>query len=97
MFFSAFEVMSVLAAAISLSALLSWGVTKWMHHHAEALSLVQAPNHRSSHDHPIPNGGGLGIVVAGSLAGVGLGLFSGWTISWFVLGHCCIVGCDRAT
>ena len=86
MFFSAFQVKSVLAAAMSLSALLSWGVTKWLHHRAKALRLLQAPNHRSSHDHPTPNGGGLGIVVAGSLAGVGLGLFSGWTTSWFVLG-----------
>lgn len=35
---------------------------------------------------PTPNGGGLGIVVAGSLAGVGLVLFSGWTLGGFVLG-----------
>ena len=28
---------------------------------AEALRLVQMPNHRSSHDCPTPNGGGLGI------------------------------------
>ena len=86
MFFSAFQVMSVLAAAISLSALLSWGVTKWVHHRAEALGLVQAPNHRSSHNHPTPNGGGLGIVVAVNLAGIPLVLFSGWTLGWFLLG-----------
>jgi Fuc2NAc and GlcNAc transferase len=35
---------------------------------------------------PTPNGGGLGIVVAGSLAGIALVLFSGWTLGWFVLG-----------
>jgi UDP-N-acetylmuramyl pentapeptide phosphotransferase/UDP-N-acetylglucosamine-1-phosphate transferase len=75
-----------LATVMVLSALVAWGVAVWVRHRAEALCLVQAPNHRSSHDHPTPNGGGLGIVVAGSLAGVGLGLFSGWTISWFVLG-----------
>jgi Fuc2NAc and GlcNAc transferase len=77
--------MSLMATVMVLSALVVWGVTAWVRHRAEALRLVQAPNHRSSHDHPTPNGGGLGIVVAGSLAGVGLGLFSGWTISWFVL------------
>ena len=75
-----------LATVMVLSALVAWGVAAWVRHRAEALRLVQAPNHRSSHDHPTPNGGGLGIVVAGSLAGVGLGIFSGWTISWFVLG-----------
>jgi Fuc2NAc and GlcNAc transferase len=78
--------MNVLAAAISLSALLSWGVAEWVHRRAEALRLVQAPNHRSSHVQPTPNGGGLGIVVAGSLAGIALVLFSGWTLGWFLLG-----------
>lgn len=78
--------MSLMATVMVLSALIAWGVVAWVRHRAEALRLVQAPNHRSSHDHPTPNGGGLGIVVAGSLAGVGLGHFSGWTISWFVLG-----------
>jgi len=78
--------MMSLATVMVLSALVAWGVAAWVRHRAEALRLVQAPNHRSSHDHPTPNGGGLGIVVAGSLAGVGLGIFSGWTISWFVLG-----------
>ena len=78
--------MSLMATVMVLSALVAWGVAAWVRHRAEALRLVQGPNHRSSHDQPTPNGGGLGIVVAGSLAGVGLGLFSGWTISWFVLG-----------
>ncbi|MBM3336820.1 MAG: glycosyltransferase family 4 protein [Betaproteobacteria bacterium] len=78
--------MSVLAAAIFLSALLSWGVAEWMHRPAEALRLVQVPNHRSSHVQPTPSGGGLGIVVAGSLAGIALVLFSGWPLGWFLLG-----------
>ena len=47
---------------------------------------MQIPNHRSSHVQPTPNGGGLGIVVAGSLAGIALVLFSDWSIGWFVLG-----------
>lgn len=83
--------MSVLAAAISLSALLSWGVAEWVHRRAEALRLVQAPNHRSSHVQPTPSGGGLGIVVAGSLAGIALVLFSGWTLGWFVLGFAALL------
>ena len=36
---------------------------------------------------PTPNGGGLGIVVAGSLAGAGLVPFSGWPLDWVVLGQ----------
>jgi len=83
--------MSVLAAAIPLSALISWGVAAWVRHRAEALRLVQAPNHRSSHVLPTPNGGGLGIVVAGSLAGIALLLFSGWTLGWFVLGFAALL------
>jgi len=68
------------------AAIISWLITFQVSRRAETLRLVQAPNRRSSHTQPTPNGGGLGIVMAGSLAGVGLGLFSGWTISWFVLG-----------
>ena len=75
-----------IATMMATSALVAWGVAAWVRHRAEALRLVQLPNHRSSHVQPTPNGGGLGIVVAGSLAGVGLVLFSGWTFGWFVLG-----------
>jgi Fuc2NAc and GlcNAc transferase len=35
-------------------------------------TLLQHPNHRSSHVHPTPNGGGLGIVVASTVEGVWL-------------------------
>ncbi len=78
--------MTLIAVVMALSALVAWGVAEWVHHRAEVLRLVQAPNHRSSHVQPTPNGGGLGIVVAGSLAGIALMLFSGWTLGWFVLG-----------
>ena len=84
--------MSALTADILLSALLSWAVAEWAHHRAEVLRLVQAPNHRSSHTQPTPNGGGVGIMVAGSLAGIVLVLFFGWMLGWFVLG---IAGCGE--
>lgn len=79
--------MSTLALVMALSALLAWGVAAWVRRRAETLCLVQAPNHRSSHVQPTPNGGGLGIVVASSLAGVGLVPFSGWPLGWVVLGQ----------
>jgi Fuc2NAc and GlcNAc transferase len=72
--------------ALSATALIAWGVAAWVRRRAEALRLVQIPNHRSSHVQPTPSGGGLGIVVAGSLAGVALMLLSGWGLGGFVLG-----------
>jgi Fuc2NAc and GlcNAc transferase len=69
-----------------LSTLVAWGVASWVRRSAKALGLEQLPNHRSSHDHPISIGGGLGIVVAGSLAGVNLVLLYDWTLGWFLLG-----------
>ena len=80
------SLMATMMALLATITLLAWGVAAWVRHRAEALRLVQAPNHRSSHDHPTPNGGGLGIVVAGSLGGLGLVLFSGWVLGGFVLG-----------
>lgn len=77
--------MSGLAVAISLAAVLAWIVAAWVCHRAEMLRLVQMPNHRSSHMQPTPNGGGLGIVVSGSLTGIALVLLSGWMVGWWVL------------
>lgn len=71
--------------------MIAWGVAAWVRRRAESLRLVQIPNHRSSHVQPTPNGGGLGIVVAGSLAGVGLVLFSGWVLCGFVLGFAAVL------
>ena len=73
-------------ALLATTAPLAWGVAAWVLRRAEALRLVQMPNHRSSHDHPTPNGGGLGIVVAGSLAGIALVLLSGWMVGGLLLG-----------
>lgn len=80
------SLMPVMMALIATSTLIAWGVAAWVRRRAEALRLVQIPNHRSSHVQPTPNGGGLGIVAAGSLAGVGLALSSGWVLGGFVLG-----------
>ena len=73
-------------ALLATTAMLAWGVAVWVLRRAAALRLVQVPNHRSSHDHPTPNGGGLGIVVAGSLAGIAVVLLSGWMVGGLVLG-----------
>lgn len=54
------------------SFLVSFLLTRWVISRAAAWRLVQAPNHRSSHDYPTPNGGGLGIVVASLAAGAWL-------------------------
>lgn len=81
--------MSLLGTNIALLvaiALLAWGVAAWVLRRAKELRLVQMPNHRSSHDHPTPNGGGLGIAVAGSMVGLGLVLFFDWAVGGWVLG-----------
>ena len=78
--------MSIFVVMAALCALISWSVAAWLQVRAEELDLVNVPNARSSHLHPTPNGGGLGIVVASSLAGATLILYSGWTLGWFVLG-----------
>lgn len=78
--------MSGLAVAISLVAVLAWIIAAWVCHRAKLLRLVQMPNHRSSHMQPTPNGGGLGIVVSGTLAGIALVLLSDWMIGGWVLG-----------
>lgn len=65
--------MSMLVLLTGLSAAASWGVAAWVLRRAGRLRLVQMPNHRSSHVRPTPNGGGLGVVLAGTMAG-------GWLI-----------------
>ena len=80
------SLMATMMASLASIALLAWCVSVWVLRRAEALRLVQMPNHRSSHDHPTPNGGGLGIVVAGSLAGIALVLLSGWMVGGLLLG-----------
>lgn len=76
---------AIVMALLAVTALLAWGVAAWVLRRAESLRLVQIPNHRSSHVRPTPTGGGLGIVVAGSLAGIVLVLFFGWVVGGWVL------------
>ena len=85
------SLMATMMALLATITLLAWGVAVWVRRHAETLRLVQIPNHRSSHVRPTPTGGGLGIVVAGSMAGLGLVLFFGWIIGGVVLGLAAIL------
>jgi len=75
-----------LLVLLATTALLAYGVAAWILRRAEALRLVQMPNHRSSHLRPTPTGGGLGIVVAGSLAGIALVVLPGWMVGGVALG-----------
>jgi Fuc2NAc and GlcNAc transferase len=74
-----------LAVLALLAGLISRACAAWVLRHAEALQLVQAPNHRSSHAGPTPAGGGLGVAVAGTLAGAALTMSAGGNIGWAVL------------
>jgi Fuc2NAc and GlcNAc transferase len=51
------------------AGLLSLGVNWLICRHAERLRLVQQPNERSSHAVPTPGGGGVGIMLGGTLGG----------------------------
>jgi Fuc2NAc and GlcNAc transferase len=53
-------------------ALFSGLVAETVRRHAGKMGLLHAPNHRSSHTRPTPHGGGLGIALGGTLAGLGL-------------------------
>lgn len=60
--------------------------------HAHKWKLIDSPNHRSSHHVPTPSGGGIGLVVAGSLTG----LLLVWQSSWFFGGAVLAVSCVLA-
>ena len=63
--------------AILLLAGLAALVVAWLvRRQAAALGLVAQPNARSSHQAPTPTGGGLGIVVGGSIGGLAM-VFTG--------------------
>lgn len=59
---------------LMVSATVSFVGAWWVRRNAVRLKLVSVPNERSSHSLPTPHGGGLGIVLAGSMAGVWLAM-----------------------
>lgn len=70
-----------LAMLLSLaSGLFAWAGTRLVLLNARRLGLVQVPNHRSSHEKPTPHGGGLGIVLAGSITSIWLAWPGGGTL-----------------
>lgn len=54
----------------AIAAVASFLTAWWIRRRAERLGLVQEPNARSSHVTPTPTGGGLGIAVGGTIAGL---------------------------
>lgn len=68
---------------------LSAGVVHFVLQRAQHLRLIQAPNHRSSHEIPTPSGGGLGIVISATALGAALllhpGMEDGMRLGLFLL------------
>lgn len=69
----------------------AWGLTALIRQYALRRSLVDVPNHRSSHTAPTPRGGGLAIVVAtvgvwGLMPLVGPGEVLPWVVVWAAVG-----------
>lgn len=63
----ALPIIAAIAFAMSLA------ITRFLISHSSGMGLVQIPNHRSSHAKPTPSGGGVSIVMAGTLATVLMG------------------------
>lgn len=61
------ELFGPLVAAGSFIA--AWAIAELVRRNAGRLRLIQTPNERSSHTVPTPSGGGVGIAVAGTIAG----------------------------
>lgn len=55
-------------AVAAIAAAAAFGLTAFVRRNAVRLGLLQAPNERSSHSVPTPSGGGIGIVLGGSIA-----------------------------
>lgn len=56
----------------AMAFLFAWLLAELVRRNAPALNLVQVPNSRSSHVIPTPSGGGVGIAIVGTLAGLAL-------------------------
>ncbi len=70
---------------ILMSGVVAWAGAWAVWRMAPRLGLVAVPNARSSHQRPTPHGGGLGLVLAGTLAGGWLAWQSGMTLLGEVL------------
>lgn len=63
---------SQMMALVGLSGLITWGIVFLIRLLSQKVGLIQQPNERSSHVIPTPHGGGLGIVLVGSVYGLWL-------------------------
>ncbi len=63
-----------------MSVAAGWLGAMWVLRHADRLKLVSVPNQRSSHVQPTPHGGGLGIVLGGSIVGAWLAWGESWAL-----------------
>jgi UDP-N-acetylmuramyl pentapeptide phosphotransferase/UDP-N-acetylglucosamine-1-phosphate transferase len=59
---------------IAPAACLAWAVTSRIRNWAERLHIVDVPNHRSSHERPVPRGGGASIALI---------CLVGWGLLWW--------------
>lgn len=62
----------------------SWLITAIIFRNAGNMGLLREPNHRSSHVRPTPHGGGLGIAVCGTSAGMWLA-WQGKGVPWEIV------------
>jgi Fuc2NAc and GlcNAc transferase len=60
--------LSLNLAILLAAAVAAYAATALIRRNAERLGVVQSPNARSSHTIPTPSGGGVGIVLGGSIA-----------------------------
>ena len=72
-------------ALICAAGLVSWVGTALVMRHNLKLGLIQPPNARSSHDSLTPHGGGIGIVIGGTVAGAALLLLRSDLGRWSIL------------
>lgn len=70
--------MLVNLAILVVAALAAYAATALIRRNAVRLGVVQSPNARSSHTIPTPSGGGVGIVLGGSIATAAAALTQPW-------------------
>ena len=63
---------------VILAAVVAFGIAVLVRRRAAQLGLVQPPNDRSSHTAPTATGGGIGIAIGGTLAGLPMCLAEPW-------------------